>query len=73
MKHDDVRVGSQYMAKVSGRVVPVKVVRKHPNGGWFAVNLISDRTVTLASAQLTEASSRRAFRRQTPTGGTPMK
>jgi hypothetical protein len=37
MKKNEVKVGSQYVAKVSGRLAQVCIDGKNPHGGWDAV------------------------------------
>jgi len=51
MKEADVRIGETYWAKVRGVVVPVKVDRKSPLGGWVGMNTLTGRTVRIKSAQ----------------------
>lgn len=55
MKKDQVRVGSQYTAKVSGGLATVKIVEEVWTGdkhtGWKAVNTQTGRTVRIKSAQ----------------------
>jgi hypothetical protein len=51
MRNSDVRVGAVYEARVSGRLVPVRVVAAHPAGGWEAINLATGRRLHLKSAR----------------------
>lgn len=51
MKGNHVRVGGTYTAKVSGRVVQVKIVGANLRGGWDAVNLATGRPVRIRGAQ----------------------
>jgi len=51
MKKADVQIGGVYAAKVSGKVVPVRITAESPYGGWDAVNTISNRAVRIKSAQ----------------------
>lgn len=55
MKKEQVRVGEQYTAKVSGGVVPVQIREERWIGeehkGWIAVNTLTGRSVTIKSAQ----------------------
>jgi hypothetical protein len=46
----DVQLGHIYDAKVSGRVVPVRITREHPNGGWEAINPATNRTIRVRTA-----------------------
>ena len=53
MRKKDVRLGGTYAAKVSGRLVPVRIDGPYPygNGGWVATNLATGRDVVIRSAQ----------------------
>ena len=55
MKKQDVRVGSSYLAKVSGEGVPVKITGEKWAGdkhvGWAAVNTKTGRPVRIKSTQ----------------------
>lgn len=52
MKKADVEVGAVYQAKISGRLVPVKILGESSTGkGWKGLNLVTDRQVTIKSAQ----------------------
>ena len=50
MKKKDVQVGKAYLAKVSERIVPVRLDRENPYGGWDATNLVTGRSVRIKSA-----------------------
>jgi len=51
MKRDDVRVGQQYLVKVSDRVVPVRIDAEHASGkGWVGTNVVTGRQVRIKSA-----------------------
>jgi len=51
MKKSNVQVGKTYAVKVSGSVVPVKIERENPHGGWDGTNAKTGKTVRIASAQ----------------------
>jgi len=51
MKKSDVKVGAIYSAKVSGSVVPVRIDRENPHGGWDGTNLKTKKAVRIKSAQ----------------------
>jgi hypothetical protein len=58
MKAADVKIGSRYLAKVSGTVVPVRVTgtfeyrtRTAYRDGWLAVNTVSGRAIRIKSPQ----------------------
>lgn len=50
MKKRDVEIGKVYWAKVSGKVVKVRVVSESIYGGWDAVSLKTDRNVRIKTA-----------------------
>ena len=50
MKKKDVQIGKAYRAKVSGKVVPVRILRECPYGGWDAVNTATGRDVRIRTA-----------------------
>jgi len=58
MRKSEVRVGHTYLAKVSGRAVPVRIIekiqRRTPTGyrtGWLGVSLATGREIRIRSAQ----------------------
>ncbi|MHC4299619.1 MAG: hypothetical protein ACYS7Y_20260 [Planctomycetota bacterium] len=51
MKKADVEIGGEYIAKVSGRLQVIKIVRESHCGGWDAVNTKTKRAVRVRSAQ----------------------
>jgi len=51
MKKNEVIIGGRYLAKVSGKVVPVRITGESRYGGWDAVNVETNRTVRIKSAQ----------------------
>jgi hypothetical protein len=60
MKKNEITIGGVYAAKVSGKVVPVKITGESPYGGWDAVNTQTRRAVRIRSA----ARLRRPVRQQ---------
>ena len=50
MKKDDVKIGENYMAKVTNSVVPVRIDTEKPNGGWDGKNLATGRKIHIKSA-----------------------
>ena len=50
MKKYEITIGGVYAAKVSGKVVPVRITGASPYGGWDAVNEQTKRTVRIRSA-----------------------
>ena len=51
MKKNEVKVGSAYLAKVSDKVVPVRITGTSGHGGWDAVNEATGKKVHIKSAQ----------------------
>jgi len=60
MKKHEITIGGVYAAKVSGKVVPVKITGESPYGGWDAVNTQTKRAIRVRSA----ARLRRPVRQQ---------
>ena len=50
MRKSEVEVGGIYIAKVSGRLVKVRIDRVSPHGGWVATNLVTGRPVRIKTA-----------------------
>lgn len=51
MKKDQIRIGGMYLAKVTDKVVPVRLDAANPHGGWDATNLATNKKVRIKSAQ----------------------
>jgi len=51
MKKDQIRIGGTYLAKVTDKVVPVRLDAANPHGGWDATNLATNKKVRIKSAQ----------------------
>jgi hypothetical protein len=51
MKKDDVKIGSNYLAKVSEKVVTIRIDAESRHGGWDATNLATGKKVRIKSAQ----------------------
>ena len=50
MKKNQIIIGGVYAAKVSGKVVPIRITGESPYGGWDAVNAQTKRTVRIRTA-----------------------
>jgi hypothetical protein len=50
MKKRGIRIGETYLAKVSGKVVPVRTTGESVYGGWNAVNTTTGREVRIRRA-----------------------
>jgi hypothetical protein len=51
MTKDQIQIGNTYTAKVTDKVVPVRIDAEHPSGGWTATNLVTNKKVRIKSAQ----------------------
>ena len=51
MKKNEVKVGGRYSAKVSDKVVVVRIDGENPHGGWDATNEATGKKVRIKSAQ----------------------
>jgi hypothetical protein len=50
MKKDDIKIGTTYTAKITNRVVPVRIDAENPHGGWDATNMATKKKVRIKSA-----------------------
>jgi hypothetical protein len=50
MKANEIQIGGTYQAKVSDRVVTVRIDRENPHGGWDATNLHTNKVVRIKTA-----------------------
>lgn len=71
MKKNDIKVGSLYVAKVTGKLARIRIDAEDPNGGWDATNLETNRRVRIKSARRlrhdADSASSTAQRKATPT------
>jgi hypothetical protein len=51
MKKNEVKVGHSYIAKVSNKLVQVKITAENPRGGWDATNEATGKKVRIMTAQ----------------------
>ena len=51
MTKDEVAIGRTYLAKVSDKLVPVRIDAEHPRQGWFGTNQVTNKRVPIKSAQ----------------------
>ncbi len=51
MKKDQITLGGTYLAKVTDKVVPVRLDSANPHGGWDATNLATNKKIRIKSAQ----------------------
>ena len=67
MRKKDIIIGSTYVAKVSGKLATVRVVRESPYGGWDGVNVATGREIRVRSgARLRRPATVRAAKASTP-------
>lgn len=59
MKKDEIKIGGTYMAKVTDKVVPVRLDAENSHGGWDATNLVTNKKVRIKSAQRLRGPARR--------------
>ncbi len=51
MKKQQVQIGQLYAAKITNKVVPVRITAEHKDGGWVGVNTQTNREVRIKTAQ----------------------
>jgi hypothetical protein len=51
MKKNEIQIGGTYLAKVTDKVVSVRLDAENPHGGWDATNLATGKKVRIKSAQ----------------------
>jgi hypothetical protein len=51
MKKNEIAIGGTYLAKVSDKVVPVRIDAESRHGGWEATNMSTNKKVRIKSAQ----------------------
>ncbi len=51
MKKQQVQVGQLYAAKITDKVVPVRIEAEHEDGGWVGTNTQTNRKVRIKTAQ----------------------
>ena len=51
MKKNEIQIGQSYKVKVSGSVAEVRITGENPHGGWDGVNVATNRSVRIKSAQ----------------------
>lgn len=50
MRKTEVEIGAVYLAKVSGKLVEVRIESKCEFGGWYGKNIVTGRVIRLRSA-----------------------
>lgn len=70
MKKDDVKIGGKYTAKVSDKVVEIRIDAENRHGGWDATNLATGKKIRIKSAQRLR-SEVKAAKQKGETGNSP--
>ena len=55
MKANDVKIGGEYMAKVGGQQIHVRIVAEKPSGGWSAINVATGKKVLITMARMLQS------------------
>ena len=50
MQKANVKIGTTYIVKVSGRLTRVRLTREHDLGGWYGTNLATGREIRIRTA-----------------------
>ena len=67
MKKNEVKVGGMYRARVSDKVVTVRIDSTHTKGGWNATNTATGKRIRIKSAQRLRGAARSAAKGATKT------
>lgn len=77
MKNDEVKIGQTYHAKITDKVVPVRIDAEHKSGGkfrgWHGTNMTTNRKVHIKSAQKLRGKADAAESADKPTKPKPAK
>ena len=50
MQKHNVKIGTTYLVKVSGKLAKVRITREHDRGGWYGTNLATGREIRIRTA-----------------------
>ncbi len=67
MKKNEIKVGGMYRAKVSDKVVTVRIDSAHTKGGWNATNTATGKRIRIKSAQRLRGAAKGAAKGGTKT------
>ena len=67
MKKNEIKVGGMYRAKVSDKVVTVRIDSTHTKGGWNATNTATGKRIRIKSAQRLRSAAKSAAKGGTKT------
>ncbi len=71
MKKDQVQIGQTYHAKITDKVVPVRIDAEHKSGGWHGTNMTTNRKVHIKTAQKLRGKANAAASADKPTKPKP--
>ena len=71
MKKNEVKVGGMYVAKVSDRLVTVRIDSTHSKGGWNATNTATGKRIHIKSAQRLRGEAKAKAGGRRPEAGDP--
>ena len=66
MKKNEVKIGGMYVAKVSDRIVTVRIDSTHSKGGWNATNTRTGKRIRIKSAQRLRGEAKKTTNAETP-------
>lgn len=73
MKKDQVQIGQTYHAKITTKIVPVRIDAEHKDGGWTGTNTQTNRKVRIKTAQKLRGKSDAAASADKPAKRQPAK
>ena len=50
MQKHNVKIGTTYIVKVSGRLAKVRLTRQHDRGGWYGTNMATGHEIRIRTA-----------------------
>jgi hypothetical protein len=65
MKKDQIKVGGLYTAKVSDKLVTVRIDSAHSSGGWNATNTTTGKRIRIKSAQRLRGTAKSGTKAET--------
>ena len=71
MKKDQIKIGGTYLAKVSDKLVAVRLDAENLHGGWDATNLTTNKKVRIKTAQRLHGEAHRAESKDEATDAAP--
>ena len=68
MKKNEVKVGGMYLAKVSDKLVTVRIDSAHSKGGWHATNTATGKRIRIKNAQRLRGAANETTKAKTTEG-----